>query len=53
MFHGDGDSVVPFANAKETADKIKLINPKFKWTVFPGVKHGSRGLVLKTKKLYP
>lgn len=52
MFHGDADSVVPFANAKETAEKMKALNPKFKWTVFPGVEHGSRGPALKTDELY-
>lgn len=53
MFHGDEDTVVPFANALETADLMKAINPKFKWTVFPGVKHGSRPHALKTDALYP
>ena len=53
MFHGDEDTVVPFANALETADLMKAINPKFKWTIFPGVKHGSRPHALKTDALNP
>lgn len=52
MFHGEADTVVPFANAKETAEKMQAINPKFKWTTFPGVEHGSRGPALKTDALY-
>ena len=48
MFHGEGDTVAPFANAKETAEKMKTINPKFKWTAYPDVKHNSRGPALKT-----
>jgi predicted peptidase len=52
MFHGEDDKVVPFANALETANMMKAINPKFKWTTFPGVKHGSRAPALKTDTLY-
>ncbi len=52
MFHGEADTVVPFSSAKETADKMKAINPKFKWTTFPEVAHGSRGPALKTDALY-
>ena len=52
MFHGELDTVVPFANALETAEKMKAINPKFKWTTFPAVKHGSRGPALRTDELY-
>jgi predicted peptidase len=52
MFHGEADTVVPFSNAKETAEEMKAINPKFKWTAFPGVAHGSRAPALKTDALY-
>lgn len=52
MFHGEKDTTVPFADAKETAEKMKAINPKFKWTAYPGVKHNSRGPALKTDELY-
>lgn len=52
MFHGENDAVASFANAKETAEKMKAINPQFKWTPYPNVGHNSRGPALKTKELY-
>ncbi len=52
MFHGDQDTVVPYANAKESADLISAINPKFKFTVFEGVGHKSFSLPFRNEELY-
>ncbi|VGO21871.1 hypothetical protein [Pontiella sulfatireligans] len=52
MFHGDRDTVVPYANAKESADLIAQINPQFKFTSFEGATHKSMKLPFETEELY-
>ena len=39
MIHGDKDKVVPYANAKESADLIAKVAPNFKFTTLKGVSH--------------
>jgi predicted peptidase len=51
MFHGELDTMVPFANAKETADRMKKINPRFKFTSFPDLGH-KKGNAVKARDLY-
>lgn len=53
-FHGDKDTVVPFAASRQMDAKMKeLGNKNWKYTEFPGVGHGSSKPTWKTPELIP
>lgn len=47
MIHGDKDEVVPYANAKESADLISEISPQFIFTTLKHVAHNPGDLYKK------
>lgn len=51
MIHGDKDKVVPYANAKESADLISKVAPNFKFTTLKGVPH-TAGDTYKKKETF-
>ena len=51
MIHGDKDKVVPYANAKESADLLTKINPQFIFTTLEGVAHNP-GNIYKKKETF-
>ena len=53
-FHGDKDTIVPFAASREMDKKMKeLGNKNWKYTEFAGVGHGSSKPTWNTKELMP
>lgn len=52
MFHGELDTVVPYGHAKESAELMAKLNPRFKFTTFPGVDHGSMKHVFAVDEMY-
>ena len=51
MIHGDKDKVVPYANAKESADLLSKVNPQFIFTTLEGVAHNP-GNLYKNKETF-
>ena len=51
MIHGDKDKVVPYANAKESADLISKISKRFIFTTLEGVAHNP-GNLYKNKETF-
>ena len=51
MIHGDKDKVVPYANAKESADLISKISKRFIFTTLEGVAHNP-GNLYKSKETF-